>query len=306
VVALGGNALIRRGERPTIEIQRQRLAETAATLAGLARSHDLVVTHGNGPQIGLLALRAAGSRAGPAEPLDVLGAESEGQIGYLIEQALRAALPGREIATLLTQVVVDPDDPAFATPTKPVGPAYRAAEAEAVAAAQGWTMGEDGAWFRRLVPSPEPRRILEIATIRLLIDAGVIVICAGGGGIPVAIDAAGTIRGIEAVIDKDLAGALLATEIGADVLMLLTDVDAVYRDFGKPSAHAIRRAHPDSIDPADFPAGSMRPKVEAARRFAATGGLGLIGALADAEALLAGRAGTRIDRAVAGPEPIEA
>lgn len=299
VVALGGNALLRRGERPSIAGQRRRLADAATGLAPLARAHALVVTHGNGPQIGLLALRAAADRAAPPVPLDVLGAESEGQIGYLIEQALREALPGREIATLLTQVAVDPDDPAFAAPSKPIGPAYDAAEARRLAAA-GWAMGADGAWFRRLVASPEPRRILEIGTIRLLVEAGVIVVCAGGGGIPVAIDAAFAIRGLEAVIDKDLAAGLLAAEIGAGHLLLLTDVDAVYRDFGTAAARAIRRAHPAALVPEDFAAGSMRPKVEAANRFASGGGIAAIGALSDAPALIAGIAGTRIDRMATG------
>jgi carbamate kinase len=295
VVALGGNALIRRRETASIETQRRRLAATATILATLAQSHALIVTHGNGPQIGLLAMRDAADPIGPAAPLDVLGAESEGQIGYLIEQALRAALPGREIATLLTEVVVDPGDPAFLHPSKPVGPLYDTAEAGRIGAARGWTFGKDGTGFRRLVPSPEPRRILEIGTIRLLVDAGVIVICAGGGGIPVTIDEPGMIRGIEAVIDKDLSAALLAAEIGADRLLLLTDVGGVLLGHGGPAPELLRTATPTALREMTFAAGSMGPKVEAACRFVErTGGIAAIGALDRCTDLLAGRAGTQV------------
>jgi carbamate kinase len=294
VAALGGNALVRRGERPDAATQRANLGAAAAALAELARDHRLVVTHGNGPQVGLLALRSVSSGM-PPDPLDILDAESEGMIGYLIEQELSNRMPGREIATLLTMVEVDPDDPAFRRPAKPIGLLYNRATADRLAAERCWTMAPDGAGYRRVVPSPEPRRILELGTIELLIDAGVIVVCCGGGGIPVTIDELRALRGVEAVIDKDLAASLLALELGADALLLLTDVDAVYADWPTPAMRPIRNAAPNTLCAARFAAGSMGPKVDAACRFAAASGKpAMIGALADAVGLLDGRVGTRI------------
>jgi carbamate kinase len=295
VIALGGNALLRRGEPPEADVQQRNIAVAAAAIAAIAEDRSIVITHGNGPQVGLLALQAAALRDAAPYPLDMLGAESEGLIGYLIERELANCLPGRQIATLLTQVEVDPGDPAFRAPNKPIGPVYEAAAAQRLAAERGWTLAPDGEFVRRVVPSPEPRRILELPTIRLLLDAGVIVICAGGGGIPVAVDKTGAIRGVEAVIDKDLAAALLAIELNATRLLLLTDVPAVYLDWPRPARRAIRLAAPDVVSPQDFAAGSMRPKVEAARRFAIrTGCAASIGALEDAAAILARTAGTTI------------
>jgi carbamate kinase len=216
VLALGGNALIRRGEPMDASLQRRNLGQVAGALASLARQHEVVITHGNGPQVGLLALQAAAYKDVAPYPLDILGAESEGMIGYLIEQALSAELPGREIATVLTQVEVDAPDPAFAAPSKPIGPVYREMEMRALAARTDWRFCKDGPGFRRVVPSPEPRRIREINVIRRLVDAGVLVVCARGGGIPVTVTAGGGLRGVEAVIDKDLAAALLAEELGAE------------------------------------------------------------------------------------------
>src|SRR5215207_1765841 len=227
VAALGGNALLRRGQPLDAATQRRNIGVAAAALAAVARAHELIVTHGNGPQVGLLALQAEAYQEGGAYPLDVLGAESEGMIGYLLQQGLRNALPSRDVATLLTQVVVDAREPAFASPTKPIGPVYEAAEAAAVAAARGWAVRPDGARWRRVVASPEPAAIVELETIRLLVDAGVLVICAGGGGVPVIAAGDGTLSGVEAVVDKDLAAALLAIELDADALLLLTDVPAV-------------------------------------------------------------------------------
>ena len=294
VIALGGNALLRAGERPEVEIQRGNLRAAAAAIGGIARRHSVVVTHGNGPQIGWLALQAE-SATGRPDPLDVLGAESEALIGYLIEQELAPLLPGRELATLLTQVEVDPDDPAFASPTKPIGPLYDEARARALTAERGWRMADVPGGFRRVVASPEPRRIRELGVIRRLVGAGVIVICAGGGGIPVAATRAGALRGIEAVIDKDLTSALLAAELGADALLLLTDVDAVYEDWPVPAQRPIRRATPAELRARRLPAGSMGPKAEAACRFVErTGGLAAIGALADAARVLAGDTGTTV------------
>ena len=294
VIALGGNALLRPGERPEVEIQRENLRAAAAAIAGIARRHSIVVTHGNGPQVGWLALQAEAA-AGRPDPLDVLGAESEALIGYLIEQELAPLLPGRELATLLTQVEVDPGDPAFARPTKPIGPLYAEARARALAAERGWQVAAVPGGFRRVVASPEPRRIRELNVIRRLVGAGVIVICAGGGGIPVAPTGAGALRGIEAVIDKDLTSALLAAELGADALLLLTDVDAIYADWPAPAQRPIRHATPAELRARQLPAGSMGPKAEAACRFVErTGGLAAIGALADAARVLAGDAGTTV------------
>ncbi|HVY98593.1 MAG TPA: carbamate kinase [Dongiaceae bacterium] len=297
VAALGGNALLKRGEKLSVENQRANVKKAAAALAATVRAgHRLVVTHGNGPQVGLLALQAASGPADGQYPLDVLGAESEGMIGYLIEQELRNALPDRRLfATLLTQSVVDPDDPAFKTPTKPIGPIYDAATARRLAAERGWAIAPDGAHWRRVVASPKPIEILESTEIAFLAANEAIVICAGGGGIPVARSAGGMLHGVEAVVDKDLASALLARRLRADRLLLLTDVAAVYRDYGRPEARAIARAAPDALRKLDFAAGSMGPKVEASAGFADAGGIAAIGRLEDAAELLAGTAGTQID-----------
>lgn len=295
VLALGGNALLQRGQPLEATIQQHNIARAAPAIAAVAQTHAVIVTHGNGPQVGLLALQAAAYSAVSPYPLDVLDAESEGMIGYLIEQALGNYLPGRRIATLLTQVEVDPADPAFSHPSKPIGPLYSRAEAERLAAERGWAIAPDGTGYRRVVSSPEPRRILELATLRLLVDAGVLVVCAGGGGIPVIVTAAGSIRGVEAVIDKDLAATLLARELAADALLLLTDVEAVYADWGTPAARPLAEVTPQQLRHYRFAAGSMAPKVEAACRFViATGGLAGIGNLSAATAILAGTAGTRV------------
>ncbi|MEC4747308.1 carbamate kinase [Methylomicrobium sp. Wu6] len=231
VIALGGNALLRRGEAPTSENQRRSIKIAAEALASLARLHELIITHGNGPQVGLLALQSAAHQPVEGYPLDILDAETEGMIGYLIEQELANLLPSHRLcATLLTQIEVDANDPAFQSPSKPIGPVYVKAVAERLAQERGWNIAKDGEHYRRVVASPWPRRILQLEVIKLLVACGIVVICAGGGGIPVARDDDGRLHGIEAVIDKDLASALLARELGADMLMMLTDVDAVYQD----------------------------------------------------------------------------
>ena len=295
VVALGGNALLKRGEPMTAEVQRANVRKAATALADLAREHDIVVAHGNGPQVGLLALQAAAYKDVAPYPLDILGAESVGMIGYLVEQELANALPqDAKLATLLTQIEVDRDDPAFARPEKPIGPVYSLAEAERARAAHGWPMVEEaeGKW-RRVVPSPLPRRIVQIEALRLLVDFGVTVICAGGGGIPVIRNDDGDLEGVEAVIDKDHAAGLLAGELGADAFLMLTDVDAVYDGWGTPRRKPIRRADPATLRARSFAAGSMGPKVEAACAFASLGGrMAGIGRLEDARAILEGRAGT--------------
>lgn len=295
VVALGGNALLRRGQPMTIGVQRTNVRVACEALAPLALEHELVVSHGNGPQVGLLALQGDSSDESVPAPLDVLDAETEGMVGYLVEQELGRHLPRERIATLLTQVVVDERDPAFKRPTKPIGPVYAdGGEAERLAAARGWSVRRDTGGWRRVVPSPEPRRIVELDTIRLLVDHGVVPICVGGGGIPVVPDGRGGLRGVEAVIDKDLAAALLATSLDADALLRLTDVDGVYADWGGPAARLVRQASVEQLRALPgLPSGSMGPKVEAVCRFVEAGGrLGGIGALADAAEILAGTAGT--------------
>jgi carbamate kinase len=278
-------------------VQRANLRGAARSIAALAREHELVLTHGNGPQIGWLALQAEALRDVRPDPLDVLGAESEALIGYLIEQELAPLLPEREIATLVTLVEVDADDPAFAGPTKPIGPRYDEAGARAIARERGWQLAPVEGGFRRVVPSPEPRRIRELGVIRRLARAGVVVVCAGGGGIPVVITAAGALRGVEAVIDKDLTAALLAAELEADALLLLTDVAAVYEDWPRPCERPIRSATPAALRALSFAPGSMGPKVEAACRFVErTGCMAAIGALDTAADLLDGTVGTLVRR----------
>jgi len=295
VVALGGNALLRRGQPLEADIQQRNVAIAAQAIAEVAHENAVVVTHGNGPQIGLLALQAEAYGKIRPYSLDVLGAESEGMIGYFIERELANRLPGREIATLLTTVEVGADDPAFAAPTKPIGPVYSEGEARQLRDSSGFTMARDGDGFRRVVPSPEPRRIRELVAIQLLVQAGVIVICAGGGGIPVIATSDGGLRGVEAVIDKDLSASLLAAEIGAEALLLLTDIEAVETGWRTPGARKIRKASPEVLRNQSFEAGTMAPKVEAAARFVQrTGGFAGIGALSAAAGILRGDAGTNI------------
>jgi carbamate kinase len=294
VAALGGNALLRRGQPLTADNQRANVAIAARALLPIALEHDLVLTHGNGPQVGLLALQNAAYHPDELYPLDILDAETEGMIGYLLEQELGNLLaPGRPMATLLTRIEVDPADPAFAHPTKPIGPVYDRVEAERLAVERSWTIAPDGNRWRRVVASPQPARILELPVIELLVREGVIVVCAGGGGIPVVAAADGSHAGVEAVIDKDFAGALLATSLHADAFLMLTDVDAVYADWGTPDAWPIHRASPDELASRTFAAGSMGPKVDAACRFARdNAGFAAIGSLGDAGAMLRGEAGT--------------
>ncbi|HUM09063.1 MAG TPA: carbamate kinase, partial [Acidocella sp.] len=249
VAALGGNALLRRGEAPTQTAQQENVIHAARQLAALvALGHRVTLTHGNGPQVGLLALQAESGPPGAAQPLDSLDAESEGWIGYLLEQELANALPtGTEIATLLTRIEVGVDDPAFSKPSKPIGQVYDEATAQRLAAERGWSVAPDGKYWRRVVPSPTPLRLLNVGSIKRLTEAGVFVICAGGGGIPVTRDAAGKWHGVEAVIDKDSAGALLAEQIGADLFIMLTDVPAVYLDYGTPTQTALRETTPAAL-----------------------------------------------------------
>ncbi|WP_299961287.1 carbamate kinase [uncultured Roseobacter sp.] len=291
VVALGGNALSKRGETLTAANQRASIRTAARALAQVMDAgHEVVITHGNGPQVGYLALR------GGAFPLDVLGAETDGMIGYVLQQELdNAYLPEAKYATLLTQIEVDPNDPAFQNPTKFIGPIYTEEEAARLRADHGWTIGQDGAHFRRTVPSPRPKRILELDVIRLLLDQGVVIICAGGGGIPVVQKDDGTMIGVEAVIDKDHASGLLARALEADAFLMLTDVEGVYSGWGTPDQALIAQLTSQEVAQMDFPAGSMGPKVDAAYEFAeATGGFAAIGRLSDTLDLINGTTGTRI------------
>jgi len=295
VIALGGNALLRRGDPLDADVQRRNVQTAAVAVAEIARQHEVVLTHGNGPQVGLLALQSAAFKEASPYPLDVLGALSEGMIGYLVAQELTKHLPEREVASLLTQVEVSPDDPAFGSPSKPIGPSYPENEARRLEKERGWKIAPDNGMWRRVVPSPKPLRIRELRTIRRLVDAGVLVVCAGGGGIPVVRLPGGGCRGIEAVIDKDRSAALLAAALGADALLMLTDVEAVMLDFGTESQRPLRRATPHEMRRHGFAAGSMGPKVEAGCAFVeTTGGRAGIGALQDAVRILEERAGTTI------------
>jgi carbamate kinase len=298
VTALGGNALLRRGEPLTAENQRANVRIAAQALAPVAAEHRLVIGHGNGPQVGLLALQGAAYEKVETYPLDVLGAQTEGMIGYMIEQELGNLVPfERPFCTMLTMVEVDPDDPAFKNPTKFIGPVYGKDEADRLAGEKGWAFKKDGDKWRRVVPSPEPKRIFELRPITWLLEHNVIVIAAGGGGIPTMYErgADRKLSGVECVIDKDLASELLARDLGADLFVMLTDADAVFVDWGKPTQKAIRRASPDALASMSFAAGSMGPKVAAACRFAtATGKKAAIGALADLSGIIAGEAGTTV------------
>nr|WP_205964367.1 carbamate kinase [Ramlibacter agri] len=298
VTALGGNALLRRGEAMTAENQRNNVRTAAKSLAPVAMEHDLVVGHGNGPQVGLLALQGAAYTKVETYPLDVLGAQTEGMIGYMIEQELGNLLPfERPFATLLTMIEVDAQDPAFANPTKFIGPQYGKEEADRLAAEKQWAFKMDGDKWRRVVASPEPKRIFELRPIKWLLEKHAVVIAAGGGGIPAVYDGEKRLHGIECVIDKDLATELLARDLDADLLVMLTDADAVYADWGKPTQRAIRRATPDALADFSFAAGSMGPKVDAACRFVrATGRKAAIGALDDLQRIIAGEAGTTIQK----------
>jgi carbamate kinase len=306
VIALGGNALLRRSDPMTTEVQRRNIKIAARAIAPLAAEHSVVVAHGNGPQVGLLSLQADAYKDAEPYPLDVLDAGTQGMIGYLIQQEVRSLLPaGSQVATILTMIVVDPDDPGFANPTKFVGPVYAKDAAGKLAADKGWVFRQDGAAWRRVVPSPQPRQILEIEPITWLLDRGAVVICAGGGGIPTMYSSSGArdVVGVEAVIDKDLASELLAEDVGADLFLMATDVDGVYLGWGTPQQRRLGRVTPEELAGYEFPAGSMGPKVEAAARFAAkTGRRAAIGALADIAGIVAGDAGTNVvTRAAPGP-----
>jgi len=301
VAALGGNALLRRGQPLTAENQRENVARACAQLAPIARQHELVISHGNGPQVGLLALQGAAYTKVETYPLDVLDAQTEGMIGYLIMQELGNLLPLEQpIVTMLTMIEVDPADLAFSNPTKPIGPVYSADEAAKLASEKGWAFKPDGDHMRRVVPSPMPKHIFGVKPVEELLERGTVVICSGGGGIPTVytdevVPAGRRLTGVEAVIDKDLASAVLAADLHADALLIVTDVNAVYANWGTPQQRAISHATPEDLVVSQFPEGSMGPKVKAACQFVEqTGGVAAIGSIDEAPALLAGTAGTRV------------
>ena len=295
VIALGGNALLRKGQAPEAAVQQQNIIRACRAIAEIAGDHDLIITHGNGPQVGLLALQAENYKKVKPYPLDILDAETEGMIGYQIAQGLANALRGREVVSVLTQVEVDPDDPAFARPSKPVGPIYPACDRQKLGDEFGWPLTEVAGGLRRVVPSPEPKSIVELSAIHLLVQHRYVVVCAGGGGIPVCADRGRELRGVAAVIDKDLTSALLAKELHAELLLLLTDVDAVYERWGSDGARPLRESTPEQLRGLDFEAGSMGPKVAAACAFVeAGGGEARIGDLYDLPGVISGHSGTRV------------
>jgi carbamate kinase len=313
VAALGGNALLQRGQKPDAAVQEANVARAVAALAPLAEEHELVITHGNGPQVGVLALQSASDpHLTTPYPFDVLGAQTQGMIGYWLLQAMQNALTNRQVAAIINQTLVAADDPAFQNPTKFVGEVYTADEASALAERRGWVMKPDGDHWRRVVGSPHPQRVVETRLIRLLLNSGAVVICAGGGGVPVIRNEQGFLDGVEAVVDKDLTSAVLAEALEADMLLVLTDVPNVVRGFGTASAEPLLRATPAMLRREDFPAGSMGPKVEAACRFVEiTGDTAGIGRLEDAVAIMHGQAGTIVTPSgllpgEEGPSPLAA
>ncbi|WP_086775583.1 carbamate kinase [Vibrio coralliirubri] len=296
VVALGGNALLRRGEPLEADVQRRNIETAVKTISEIAKVYNVVLVHGNGPQVGLLALQGLEYKKVNPYPLDVLGSETQGMIGYMLMQEFKNYLPNRNISCMLTQMTVDPNDPAFADPTKPIGPIYEEAEARELAEKFHWIVKPDGQHFRRVVPSPRPTGIVEHEAITQLIDAGHLVICTGGGGIPVKKEN-GKLVGVEAVIDKDMSAAFLAKQLDADALLILTDADAVYLDWDKPTQHALRSTTPSELAQFEFDAGSMGPKIEASCEFIQQGGKVVgIGALEDGLQILQGLAGTNITK----------
>lgn len=301
VVAIGGNALLERGEKPDDAIQERHAVRAAKSIAPLASHGGLVVTHGNGPQVGVLAAESAEDQSlSVAYPFGSLGAETQGLIGYWLVQALTNVLPQRDVAALVCRTLVDGDDPAFEQPTKFIGPVYDKPHADAIARERGWRFAQDGTWWRRVVASPEPRQLLELESIRTLSSGGTLLVCAGGGGVPVVRDEEGQLHGVEAVIDKDLTAALLARDLGAEALVILTDVSGVQLDFATERAALVRRAGPAYLRSKRFPAGSMGPKVEAACRFVeATGRRAMIGSLDEADKVASGTAGTVIEAGAA-------
>lgn len=303
VIALGGNAILQRGQPMECQIQRENIAKAAAAIAKIATAHQVILTHGNGPQVGLLSLMNDAYKRVAPYPLDALGAQTQGMIGFMFEQELRNCMPGKEVCTISTQTLVNPDDPAFLNPDKFVGPIYNKDEVEDLLAANpNWTIKQDGAYFRRVVASPQPLAILELQALKTLVsNDNITMICGGGGGVPVARDESGQLTGIEAVIDKDRASRVLAEGLKADAFLILTDVQAVATKFGQPDSQDIRCATPEAIEALNFAAGSMGPKVEAAVAFVRNGGkMAAIGSLDQAAEILTMDSGTVITNDIDG------
>lgn len=296
VIALGGNALLKLGEPMHYEVQRANVRMACQQIAKVLPGNELIITHGNGPQVGLIALQQNAYTDVPMYPLDAIGAESVGMIGYMIARELTNVVPRSiTVTNVLTQTEIDPNDPAFKQPTKPIGPIYTKEEAERLSQTNGWTMASDNDKFRRVVASPNPQRILGLSALKTLIENGHLVVCCGGGGVPVYFDQKGQLIGAEAVIDKDLASSLLAISVNADLFVIATDVDGVYTDWGKPSQSLIRQIDAISLRKLTFARGSMAPKVEATCRFVEkTGKAAIIGALDQIEKIIDGKSGTLV------------
>ncbi len=295
VIALGGNALLQRGDEMTADNQRENIRVAVKALAPIIEEHEVVISHGNGPQVGLLSLQSAAYKEVEEYPLDILGAQTQGMIGYMIEQELGNLLPiEKPIASILTMVEIDPEDPAFSNPTKPIGPVYTEDEAKNLAKIKGWDIKNDGEYWRRVVPSPEPHRIFQLRPIHWLLEKGTVVICAGGGGIPTSYAEKGKLEGVEVVIDKDRASSLLAFELDADLLIMATDTEGVYLDWGGDLERIISKTTPEEIRKYKFDNGSMGPKVEAACTFVERSGQrAAIGSLNDIQKMVDGLAGTQ-------------
>lgn len=305
VVALGGNALLKRGEPMTAQNQSANIRLAAEQLAKVKPKNELIISHGNGPQVGLLALQHAAYYAQDIKiepyPLDVLVSQTVGMIGYMLQQELTNLLPETPTQTLVTQVIVDEHDPAFSKPSKPIGQVYTQAEAEKLAAEKGWTVMPDGQYYRRAVPSPKPQDVTGINAVKALLAQDHIVICGGGGGVPCVKNAQGQLTGVEAVVDKDLATAVIANHLDADLFIIATDVNAACVNFQKEGERKIAKANPAALEAlsAEFAAGSMGPKVQAVINFVkATGKDAAIGSLSDIEDIVAGKAGTRVSLSV--------
>lgn len=296
VIALGGNALLKRGEPMHYEVQQANVRMACQQIAKVLPGNELIITHGNGPQVGLIALQQNTYPDVPMYPLDAIGAESVGMIGYMIARELTNVVPRSiTVTNVLTQTEIDPNDPAFKHPTKPIGPIYTKEEAERLRQTNGWTMASDNDKFRRVVASPDPQRILGLSALKTLIENGHLVVCCGGGGVPVYFDKEGQLIGAEAVIDKDLASSLLAISVNADLFVIATDVEGVYTDWRKPSQSLIRQIDATSLRKLTFAQGSMAPKIEAACRFVGkTGKTAIIGALDQIEKVIDGKSGTLV------------